>query len=146
MEMDYGEYSNHYDTLCEINPAYQELIFEFQTELSRMHLPANPLVCDLGAGTGNFICSLIKELPNAKVLHVDCNPEMNAIAKQKYQANDYEVEIIESYMQVAPLNKNSLDLVICVNALNNAPPAGPMLNRISNWIAPGGYLFLVDTQ
>lgn len=142
--MDYKAYAPHFDPLCEINPAYKELLELFDTELQKMDLPERPKVVDLGAGTGNFVCSLLDNIPSACVTHVDCSPDMNEIARAKYTERDLDVRVVQSYMQTVTIEKNSTDLVVCVNALNNAPPVKPILERIYTWLRPGGYFFLID--
>lgn len=143
-EMDYEAYAPHFDPLCDINPAYQELLDLFKDELLAMVLPNDPKVMDLGAGTGNFVCSLLEQMPNAQVTHVDSSSDMNKLAQQKYDDAGYAVDVVESFMQTVDVPLNSLDLLICVNSLNNAPPARPMLSNIYSWLKPGGYFFLID--
>jgi ubiquinone/menaquinone biosynthesis C-methylase UbiE len=143
-EMQYSEYAPQYDNLCDINPAYQELIALFSANLKTLDLSNSPVVCDLGAGTGNFVCEMLSQVPKAIVTHVDPSPEMNALAKAKYAKKGLNVNIIESSMEDWEFEANSLDLVVCVNALNNAPPALPMLKKICRWLKPGGYIFLVN--
>ena len=143
-EMSYSAYAPHYDNLCTINPAYQDLRRLMVEALPSMSLPTSPKVCDLGAGTGNFVCSLLEEIPSADIVHLDCCPEMNKLAREKYQELSYDVTVVEAYMQEWEFALNSLDLVICVNVLNSAPPILPMLRKISSWLRPGGTLFLVD--
>lgn len=142
--MDYKAYAPHFDPLCAINPAYEELLDLFALKLAAMDLPHDPDVVDLGAGTGNFVCALLDRIPNARVSHVDCSPDMNKIAAEKYAQRKLKVDIVEGYMQTVKIPPQSKDLVICVNALNNAPPVRPTLNRIYSWLKPGGYFFLVD--
>jgi ubiquinone/menaquinone biosynthesis C-methylase UbiE len=143
-EMQYSEYAPQYDNLCDINPAYQDLIGLFSNSLKTLDLPSSPTVCDLGAGTGNFVCQLLSQVPMAKVTHVDPSPEMNSLARTKYARNGFEVNIIESTMEDWEFEDDSLDLVVCVNALNNAPPVMPMLKKICRWLKPGGSIFLVN--
>ncbi len=143
-EMQYSEYAPHYDNLCEINPAYQELVQIFLDSLSGMNLPNSPTVADLGAGTGNFICPLLSAIPEASVTHLDCSPEMNALAKQKYLDLGLSVNVIEAHMEDWEFESDSFDLIVCVNVLNNAPPALPMLRMIRRWLKPNGTLFLID--
>ena len=142
--MDYSEYAPHFDSLCDINPAYQELLQSFLSRLSTLGLPERPLVCDLGAGTGNFVCELMDRLPDAIVTHVDCNSVMNELAREKYHQRGLPVTIVEQFMQSLDRPSESFDLIVCVNALNNAPPALPMLYRIKEWLKPGGVFYLVD--
>ncbi|MCR9260999.1 MAG: class I SAM-dependent methyltransferase [Pseudomonadaceae bacterium] len=143
-EMQYSEYAPHYDNLCAINPAYQDLIALFSNSLEKLCLPSSPVVCDLGAGTGNFVCQLLTQIPMAKVTHLDPSPEMNTLASGKYAKNGFEVNIVESSMEDWEFEDDSLDLVVCVNALNNAPPVMPMLKKICRWLKPGGSIFLVN--
>lgn len=143
-EMDYRAYAPHFDSLCSINPAYRDLLDLFKIELVEMALPIDPAVVDLGAGTGNFVCSLLEQIPAAHVTHVDSSPDMNNIAQDKYHEAGYSVNIVESFMQTVDIKPNSQDLIICVNSLNNAPPARPMLSNIYSWLNPGGYFFLID--
>ena len=142
--MDYKAYAPHFDPLCSINPAYEELLKLFKSELALMNLSETPDVVDLGAGTGNFVCELLDIVPNARVTHVDCSPDMNRVAKTKYAQRNLDVRVVEAYMQTVDIPQQSKDLVVCVNALNNAPPVRPILNRIYSWLRPGGYFFLID--
>ena len=142
--MDYKAYAPHYDPLCAINPAYGELLSLFKSAISEMDLPDAPEVVDLGAGTGNFVCELLNNIPSARVAHVDSSSDMNEIARSKYSDRGFDVQIVESYMQTVQIPSDSKDLVVCVNALNNAPPVKPVLNRIYSWLKPGGYFFLID--
>jgi SAM-dependent methyltransferase len=47
-------------------------------------------------------------------------------------------------MQRASFPEESFDLIICVNALNTAPPQLPVLNMINRWLKPDGHFFLID--
>lgn len=143
-EMQYSEYAPHYDNLCEINPAYQELVHIFLDSLPAMDLPNSPTVADLGAGTGNFICPFLSQIPGASVTHLDCSPEMNVLAKKKYLDRGLSVNIVEAHMEDWEFESDTLDLIICVNVLNNAPPALPMLKKMHRWLKPNGTLFLIN--
>lgn len=142
--MDYKAYAPHFDELCAINPAYGEMLSLFKTELRELCLPESAKVVDVGAGTGNFVCALLEEMPRARATHVDCNHEMNAYAQEKYLSRGFCVNVVEEYMQTVEIDEQSMDLVVCVNALNNAPPVRPIVNRLFSWLKPGGYFFLID--
>ena len=109
-----------------------------------MNLPASPAVVDVGAGTGNFVCALLEEIPRARAMHLDSSREMNTYAEEKYREKGFCVDLVEEYMQTVQIEPESKDLVVCVNALNNAPPVRPIVNRIRSWLKPGGYFFLID--
>ena len=143
-EMDYAEYALHYDNLCDINPAYAELDSYFRFHVAKMKLPDSANVIDLGAGTGNFVCSLLEFHKSANVIHVDCSEEMNAFARKKYKSLGHSVQIVDEYIQYCDFPESSQDLLVCVNVLNSNPPPLPFLKKISLWLKPGGKIFLVD--
>ena len=143
--LEYGKYAPQYDEMCELVPAYQENIDILLELIPRLDLGDHPNICDLGAGTGNYICAMAEVLPHAKFTHVDADPVMNAYARGKYEKLGLDnCEILESYIQTVNFQNESFDLIVCVNALNTAPPQLPVLRLIRGWLKDGGTLFLID--
>lgn len=143
--LSYSQYAKQFDQMCELLPVYQDNIDYLIELLPEIDLPENAQICDLGAGTGNFICALAEVIPSARFTHVDMDPEMNARAESKYQGIPAaNVEIIEDYIERVELPDNYFDLIICVNALNTAPPQLPVLRQMRRWLRPNGTLFLID--
>ena len=143
--IEYDKYAVQFDHQNQFNPAYFELQNDLVSWLPKLGLGANAEICDLGAGTGNFVLRLSEMLPKASFVHLDKDSNMNALALDKYrQAGLDNVRIVDSYMQDAEFEPSSFDLVICINALNTAPPQLPTLRLIYSWIKPGGWLYLVD--
>ncbi|NIU07970.1 MAG: hypothetical protein GWN81_03705, partial [Phycisphaerae bacterium] len=54
-EMDWDAYAEHYDVMCELNPSYHQNLQHLARHVADWNLSANPRICDLGAGTGNYI-------------------------------------------------------------------------------------------
>jgi ubiquinone/menaquinone biosynthesis C-methylase UbiE len=108
-------------------------------------MPETAKVCDLGAGTGNYILALSDTRPNASFVHVDFDEKMNESALRKYQqAAIKDVEIVTEYVQNCSFQDNEFDLIMCVNALYAISPQGEILKRARRWLKPNGRIFLID--
>ena len=142
--IDWAQYSRDYDRMVEINP-YYELNMRLVMELCREMLPEIPeSVCDLGAGTGNYILRLSELFPEASFVHVDSNAAMNDLARQKYEAQGLEVQIVESDMERWEPTNGTYDLVFCINALYAfGEPTAP-LKKIRNSLTSRGRFVVVD--
>jgi ubiquinone/menaquinone biosynthesis C-methylase UbiE len=122
--LSYAEYAKHFDQMCEL---------------------LNPKICDLGAGTGNYICAMSDVLPNARYVHVDMDKNMNDRARMKYKEKSLsDIEIIEDYIERVEFPEGEFDLVVCVNALNTTAPQLPVLRQMRKSLGPNGTLFLID--
>ena len=143
--IDWKSYSTQYDLLARNNPSYQENIEALKTLVAQWDLPKDAAICDLGAGTGNFICALSSRLPDAKFFHVDRDANMNRIALEKYRlAGVKDVAIIEEDALNVEFPPKTFDLVICVNALYAMPDPENILGQVRSWLKPEGRLFIID--
>ena len=144
-EIDWNAYAPQFDQLANLTPAYRENMLSLLELVRSSRLDDASHVLDLGAGTGNYILALSDILPNARYFHVDYNPVMNVIAKNKYAANGVrKVTIIQDYIQRVHFLDESMDLIVCVNSLYSSSPQVPTLNRIFRWLKPGGIFFIID--
>lgn len=144
-EMDWDAYAEYYDELCDLNPAYQENIEILLDRLKQWHLPEESHICDMGAGTGNYIVELNRHLPNAKYWHIDFDVRMNDLAKRKYESNEFSnVSIIQEEAHNVSFPSESFDLIICINALYTFTPQEQVLKNMRNWLKPDGRLFVID--
>ncbi len=143
--IDWDAYATQYDLMAKYNPSYHENIELLRGGLDRWGVPSDAEICDLGAGTGNYISALFRARPQATYTHVDFDSVMNDIARDKYKSLGLErVSIHEAYVQRAEFPDESFDLVICVNALYAMSPQEPILDKIRNWLKPGGVFFVID--
>lgn len=144
-QLSYAEYAKHFDQMCELLPVYQDNIDHLLELIPQLELPDNPKICDLGAGTGNYICAMSDILPNASYVHVDMDKNMNDRAMIKYKNKGLSnVEVIENYIERVELPEGEFDLVVSVNALNTTAPQLPVLRRMRKCLRPNGTLFLID--
>jgi ubiquinone/menaquinone biosynthesis C-methylase UbiE len=140
----WSDYATQYDLMTEMIPVYDENIARLRALVAERGLAGAVSVCDLGAGTGNYISALADVLPEARFTHVDFDPQMSAIARAKYRKRGIEVTMIQDYMQRAEFPAGSFDLIICVNALYAAAPQELVLQRVKSWLRPGGIFFVID--
>lgn len=143
--IDWDAYATQYDLMAKYNPSYHENIEILRDGLDRWGISDNAKICDLGAGTGNYISALSRVRPDASYTHVDFDSVMNEIALQKYNNLGLKnVTVLESYIQRADFPDESFDLIICVNALYAMSPREVILAKIRKWLKPGGVFFVID--
>lgn len=144
-EMDWDAYAEHYDVMCELNPSYQENLGRLTKYVSGWQLPDDANICDLGAGTGNYISALSDLLPNARFTHLDFDPKMNKIARNKYSKGGLaNVTLVEQPAQQAVFEPATFDLIVCINALYAISPQTQMLRKIRQWLTSDGLFFVID--
>ena len=143
--IDWKSYSTQYDFLARNNPSYRENIELLRALLPKWNLPSTASVCDLGAGTGNYICSIAKDIPEASFVHVDADPKMNAIARYKYDREGVNsVSVVTSAVAETKFPNNSFDLIMCVNALYAMESREVVLKKIHSWLKEDGIFFVID--
>ena len=143
--VDWERYAQCYDLLCEINPAYWELEREFEKFMLGSGLPRECSILDLGGGTGNFFVSALPvEYHHARLVHLDSNPKMTQIAAAKYKLHHLDVQIITADATTTELDQQSLDCVLCVNALYAMSHPTHVIEKMLHWLKPGGLLYLVN--
>jgi ubiquinone/menaquinone biosynthesis C-methylase UbiE len=131
--------------MCSANPAYENNLKLFRTWIDATRMPEAPVICDVGAGTGNYSLELARRFPNSRVIHLDSDPMMNRTASQKYRSAGAEnVEFKASTAEDAQLDPDSLDLIVCVNALYTLPGTETVLQKFWSWLKPSALLFLID--
>jgi ubiquinone/menaquinone biosynthesis C-methylase UbiE len=144
-EMNWDAYAEHYDLMCELNPAYQENIQLLLDRISKWGLPLAPRICDIGAGTGNYIAAMAEIYPKAEFVHVDFDSRMNELARAKYHRNGISnVHFVEDHVLHNRLAPSTMDLVICVNSIYAVNPQQAVLERVRELLTPGGRLFAID--
>ena len=144
-EIDWETYASNYDLLASSNPSYLENIELLRDAVRDMELPEDPVICDVGAGTGNFICAIGQDLPQARFVHLDFDATMNEIALHKYRALGLErVDVHCCPADEAGYPAETFDLIISVNALYAMQPQREVLRRIRSWLKPSGTFFVID--
>ena len=141
----WDEYAAAYDIMCGANPEYESNLALFRDWLSSIDLPDESVVCDVGAGTGNYAIEIATRFPTARVIHLDGDPVMNGTASKKYRATGItNIEFSVSSVAEAEFPDASLDLIVCVNALYTFGDAEKVLKKFHSWLKPTGRFFVID--
>jgi ubiquinone/menaquinone biosynthesis C-methylase UbiE len=107
-------------------------------------LPDGGTAVDVGCGTGTFAIALSTARPDARVIGVDGDPEILAIARGKEGAAG--VEWRDGLAQDLPLADDSADLVTMSLVLHHLLPAGKALAlaEARRVLRPGGRIHIAD--
>lgn len=140
LKTDWSAYATSYDLLAEYNPAYQQLLDEFEKVLLKIEAPR--LIYDIGGGTGNYSEIAARRCPDSSVHLVE--PDLGMISRAKEKLSSYNnITYIDSALQEFEPSAKA-DLVICVHALYAMPAPKDRLADLRRLLRPGGTLFLVD--
>ena len=142
--IDWTAYAEAYDSIPDLFPTYRENMEILRKSLLSRGLTENLAVCDIGAGTGNFISSMSEYLRDSSFCHLDSNHSMNRIARQKYADLNLSVDMVEEQVQRVDFAAGSFDLIICINALYAMQPRSLVLKKMHKWLKDDGLLFIID--
>jgi len=137
---DWSAYAAAYDLLLDHNPAYQQLLEEFENVLSEAEAPG--VIYDVGGGTGNYSQIATRRYPESSIHFIEPDRGMRLRAQEKLSAHDNITYIDRPLQEVEPPVK--ADLVICAHALYSMPDPQDRLVELRNLLQPGGLLFLID--
>ncbi|NRB47970.1 MAG: class I SAM-dependent methyltransferase [Saprospiraceae bacterium] len=141
--VDWNAYAQQYDLLLAYNPYYQTTYKEIITKIQSWDIDAGSKLADLGAGTGNYSVELAKHFPQAQVLHIDSNKNMNAIAVKK-AAGLSNLEIWNQPIEDTQFGDGSLQGLLCLNALYTFPNPTKVLEQMHKWLSPGSPVIFLD--
>lgn len=143
--VDWSAYAQVYDLMADNNPAYQDLLTQFQSDMHLWDLRDHAVIADLGAGTGNFSLLVAQAFPSASVVHLDSNPAMNALAKRKAASRGLSnIDVLTTDIDKATFPQASIDAVVTVHALYSFPDPRATIQDIYQWLRPGGLVWACD--
>ena len=102
-------------------------------------LPANAVVLDLAAGTGDFSRLVLERLPRARSVAVDLTEPMLRVAQERGVR-----EAVCGDAQALPFADSSFDCVFIGYGLRNFPSLAAALNEIERVTKPGGRIVSLD--
>lgn len=144
-ELSWTRYAAQYDLMCQLNPAYAENIESLLQAVQNWNLPKNATICDIGAGTGNFISALCTRHRDFQFIHVDSDEAMNSKAREKYsRIQNANVQILEQPVGRIALPENSVDVVLAINSLYTMDEPLVIVRRAMQWLKPSGKFFVID--
>jgi len=104
------------------------------------------VVVDLGAGTGSMALLIKAAQPRCRVIAVDPDPDVLAIARQKAQAAGQHIEFVQAYGEAPGLPAGGADKVISSLVLHQCSQAAKegLLAAAFDLLRPGGQLLIAD--
>jgi demethylmenaquinone methyltransferase/2-methoxy-6-polyprenyl-1,4-benzoquinol methylase len=102
-------------------------------------LPANAVVLDLAAGTGDFSRLVMDRLPGARAVAVDLTEPMLRVARERGVS-----EAVCGDAGALPFADASFDCVFVGYGLRNFPSLGKALREIERVTKPGGRIVSLD--
>ncbi|MBD2294393.1 class I SAM-dependent methyltransferase [Anabaena sphaerica FACHB-251] len=111
--------------------------------ISKIELPANANVLDLGCGTGRLLNRLASEFPDLRGTGLDLSPQMLRVARQ---SNHHRPRLIylEGNAESLPFAEGQFDAVFnTISFLHYSQPER-VLSEVARVLAPGGRFYLVD--
>ena len=110
-----------------------------------MHLSADAVVADIGAGTGYFTFRMAALVPAGRVYAVDIQPEMLAIIRKRMQRRSVENVIpVKGEADDPRLPERAVDAVLLVDAYHEFAYPYEMMRGIARCLRPGGKVFLIE--
>ncbi len=144
-QVDWAAYAQAYDLMAANNPAYQDIIHRLKVASNAWRIEPNDVIVDLGAGTGNFSCTLASRFPECQVLHIDVDQGMNHVASQKATALHLQnFHVVAQNMLHLHLKPNSIASLVTVHALYTLPDPIKVIRRMREWLKTGGVIFACD--
>ena len=101
---------------------------------------------DLGCGTGAMAIAVGRELPSARVIGIDGDPEVPRRARDNAASVGVKLELHEALADAVPLSDASVDCVVSTLVFHHLPPKvkRDALAEARRVLIPGGRLLICD--
>lgn len=101
---------------------------------------------DVGAGTGTLAIRLARREPGARVVGLDADPDILAIARRKAADAGAAIELVEAMSTAMPFEDGSFDKVVSTLFFHHLDPGGKRttLAEVARVLRPGGELHVGD--
>ena len=117
-----------------------------QSLIDQVALEPGESVLDLGAGTGTLAIRLKQRQPAARVVGLDADPEILALARSKAAEAGVEIELVEGMSNHLPFEDGSFDKVVSTLFFHHLDGDGKRatLTEVARVLRPGGELHVGD--
>ncbi|UUO14782.1 class I SAM-dependent methyltransferase [Dolichospermum heterosporum] len=111
--------------------------------LTKVELPPNANVLDLGCGTGRLLNRLATQFPKITATGLDLSPQMLRVARQN---NRHRPRLIylEGNAENLPFAEGQFDAVFNTISFLHYPHPEQVLNEVARVLSPSGKFYLVD--
>ena len=126
-------------------PGYEEMIGEVVALLADV-LPANPLVVDLGAGTGALAGAVLDGIPRARAVTIDIDPAMVEAASTRLAPHRERVEIRRASFDNAIPPCDAVVASLALHHVADVAAKRALYARIREALEPGGIFLSADAS
>ena len=113
---------------------------------ARIDPQAGQTIIDIGAGTGTLAVMLKARCPQARIVAVDPDPEVLAIARAKAAAAQVGIEWRQGFAAADDWPPGTVDHVACSLVLHQVPSSEKrrLLETMKQWIGSRGTIHIAD--
>jgi tRNA (cmo5U34)-methyltransferase len=124
-------------------PGYEAMIGQVIAILDEA-LGEQPLVVDLGAGTGALAGAILDAIPRARVVLVDIDPDMLAVAASRVRAHGDRAELKRTSFDDALPPCDAIVASLALHHVPELPRKRALYTRIHEALRPGGVFLSAD--
>ncbi|MBN1257261.1 MAG: methyltransferase domain-containing protein [Planctomycetes bacterium] len=95
-DFDWQHWCERFDQMQEGYIIHHQEIFEIISQLVKTTQGESPRILDLGCGCGTLTLKLLESIPESKVMAVDLDPAMLALARPRLECFGDKAQIIEA--------------------------------------------------
>lgn len=111
--------------------------------LTKVELPPQANVLDLGCGTGRLLDRLATQFPDLRGTGLDLSPQMLRVARQKNRHHPRLI-YLEGNAESLPFAENQFNAVFNTISFLHYPEPQQVFNQVAWVLSPGGRFYLAD--
>lgn len=112
--------------------------------LTKVQLPPQANILDLGCGTGRLLDRLASQFPDIRGTGLDFSPQMLRIARQKNRHHPRLI-FIEGNTESLPFAEGQFNAVFNTISFLHYPNPEQVLSEVKRVLTPGGRFYLADS-
>jgi ubiquinone/menaquinone biosynthesis C-methylase UbiE len=141
----WNDYSNNYDFMASVTPAYRDLIQLFRKSTQQWAIADGATLLEIGAGTGNFTLEMAEEHPTATVIHSEPEQGMQRHAMEKAKQKGLSnIQFVPACADELAFPSETLDAAVMVHVLYAIPNPTEFLKKLYGWLRPKAIVFACD--